>query len=41
MKELFLGSFLAGQHLDIVDQQDVGGTVVAVEQRHAVELDGR
>ena len=36
VEELFLGAFLAGQDLDVVDQQHVGRAVVLVEVRHAV-----
>ena len=39
VKELFLRPFLAGQDLDVVDQQHIGGAVVAMKRRHPVRAE--
>lgn len=41
VEELFLRALLARDAMNVVDQQDVGGAVMPVKKRHAVELDRR
>ena len=40
VKELFLGAFLAGNELDVVDEQDVHGVETVAEADHAIEAQG-
>jgi hypothetical protein len=40
VEELFLGALLAGEELDVVDEQDVDGAVLVAEAGHLVVADG-
>ncbi len=40
VEELFLGFFLAGEELDVVDEEDVDGAVLVAEAGHLVEARG-
>ncbi len=40
VEELFLGFFLAGEELDVVDEEDVDGAVLVAEAGHLVEAGG-
>ena len=41
MEELFLSPILAGEELDVVDQQHVDGPIACPEVVHPAFLDGR
>src|SRR5581483_5012565 len=41
MEKFLLRALLARYDVNVVDQQNIGGTIVPVEKRHAVQFDRR